>query len=50
MRPVHFAERISVEHRETRVGHHQRRCLRECFDERISTIGCFNDLTPGALQ
>src|SRR5712691_8807856 len=33
-----------------RVGHHQRRCLRERFDERISTIGCFNDITPGALQ
>ena len=30
-----FAQRISVEHRETRFGHHKRRRLSQGFDERI---------------
>jgi hypothetical protein len=44
-----FAQRESVEYRKTRFGHHQRGRMHQRFEERVSTVRRFDDITFGEL-
>jgi len=41
--PEELAHREAIDERQPRIGHEQRGALRECGDERVATIGGFND-------